>query len=537
MSLDKDDGAVEKLVEEGNNKYVENVAGGDKYDELNKLDVSDHKGATAYAGMGKEELMKYANSPFWVRLRWLLFVTFWLSWFAMMFGALFIIFMTPKCLPSTQLEWFQRSPLYVINAASLVGQDGLDDKIDYMQRLGVKNVVLSSVFKADKDEIIDFMQVNASLGNENTMKELIIKLKSKDMKVMLKLVPNHSSTSNLFFERSVLKEAPYKDYYVWNPGFSDGVHHWPINNWLSVTGESAWKWNDIRKEFYLHQFSEQEPDFNFRNKNIIDYFEGVFKFWLDIGVDGLYLDQVQYLFEDKDLKNETTTNSYATSNLPETKELLSRWGKMIGNKSGILIVSDLDTKNVTGVNMIHSSVTLASNFTGEDLLHAILSKTTASSAWPSWEWVCTDKTNCWKNETIDAFSILGSLLPGTPLMNADSKLFEDHHIPNMTLIESTLKELRLLHTIEFSSFNAKLLNNDTVLAFDRVTKESESFLFAWNLNKNNTVLDLSSFDGVPEEANLTLCTHSACSILPPLNSKVNSKHLSLAAESAVVLKF
>lgn len=125
MSLDKDDGAVEKLMEEGNTKHVEDAAGGgDKYDELNKLDVSDHTAGTAYAGMGKEELMKYANSPFWVRLRWLLFVTFWLSWFAMMFGALFIIFVTPKCLPSTKLEWFQRSPVYVISAASLVGQNG-----------------------------------------------------------------------------------------------------------------------------------------------------------------------------------------------------------------------------------------------------------------------------------------------------------------------------------------------------------------------------------------------------------------------------
>lgn len=62
---------------------------------------------------------------------------------------------------------------------------GIDDKIDYMQRLGVKNVVLSSVFKADKDEIIDFMQVNASLGNESTMKELITKLKSKGIIIIL----------------------------------------------------------------------------------------------------------------------------------------------------------------------------------------------------------------------------------------------------------------------------------------------------------------------------------------------------------------
>lgn len=59
------------------------------------------------------------------------------------------------------------------------------------------------------------------------------------------------------------------------------------------------------------------------------------KYWLDIGIDGLYLDHVQYLFEDKDLKNETTASSHeATLNLPETKELLSKWGMLVGNKSG-----------------------------------------------------------------------------------------------------------------------------------------------------------------------------------------------------------
>lgn len=54
------------------------------------------------------------------------------------------------------------------------------------------------------------------------------------MRVMLKLVPNHSSTSDLMFERSVLKEPLYKDYYIWNPGFSVGVNNFPINNWVGI---------------------------------------------------------------------------------------------------------------------------------------------------------------------------------------------------------------------------------------------------------------------------------------------------------------
>jgi len=121
---------------------------------------------------------------------------------------------------------------------------------------------------------------------------------------MLKLIPNHSSKTNLMFERSILKEIQYKDYYIWNPGYSVGVNHYPINNWVSihyvysiieyrtqyincsllslrqlnVSGDSAWEWNNMRKEFYLHKFSEDEPDFNFRNKNVVDYFEVLFIF-------------------------------------------------------------------------------------------------------------------------------------------------------------------------------------------------------------------------------------------------------------------
>lgn len=55
-----------------------------------------------------------------------------------------------------------------------------------------------------------------------------------DMKVMLKLIPNHSSKTNLMFERSVLNETQYKDYYIWNPGYMKGTQHIPINNWVSI---------------------------------------------------------------------------------------------------------------------------------------------------------------------------------------------------------------------------------------------------------------------------------------------------------------
>ena len=65
-----------------------------------------------FAGMGKEELMKYANDPFWVRLRWTLFILFWLGWFGMLAGAIAIIVLAPKCPPPAPLEYWQKTAIY-----------------------------------------------------------------------------------------------------------------------------------------------------------------------------------------------------------------------------------------------------------------------------------------------------------------------------------------------------------------------------------------------------------------------------------------
>jgi len=77
-----------------------------------KIDIENMK--IAFAGMGKEELMKFANDPFWVRLRWFLFISFWVLWVAMLAGAVAIIVIAPKCTAPPPLEWWEKSPLYQV---------------------------------------------------------------------------------------------------------------------------------------------------------------------------------------------------------------------------------------------------------------------------------------------------------------------------------------------------------------------------------------------------------------------------------------
>lgn len=113
-----DDGADEKLVTEDialkTNKDASEVKfiSVDSQNGDAKIDIENMK--IAFAGMGKEELMKFANDPFWVRLRWFLFISFWLLWVAMLAGAITIIVMAPKCAAPAPLKWWEQSPLYQV---------------------------------------------------------------------------------------------------------------------------------------------------------------------------------------------------------------------------------------------------------------------------------------------------------------------------------------------------------------------------------------------------------------------------------------
>jgi hypothetical protein len=132
---ESDDVADEKLVPDDSalktNKVVSEVKfiSVDSQNGDAKIDIENLK--IAFAGMSKEELMKFANDPFWIRLRWFLFISFWLLWVAMLAGAVTIIVMAPKCAAPAPLKWWEQSPLYQVFVPSFKDgeetQDGSGD--------------------------------------------------------------------------------------------------------------------------------------------------------------------------------------------------------------------------------------------------------------------------------------------------------------------------------------------------------------------------------------------------------------------------
>ena len=116
-----------------------------------KIDIETVK--HTLSGMGKEELMKFANDPFWIRLRWFLFIAFWLLWASMLAGAIAIIVMAPKCNPPEPRKWWQESPIIQLDAADTPSQNlkGLEALLDIIKEQGIKAISLVSIVKKSTD--------------------------------------------------------------------------------------------------------------------------------------------------------------------------------------------------------------------------------------------------------------------------------------------------------------------------------------------------------------------------------------------------
>lgn len=195
----------------------------------------------AYRTLTKKELMRYASDPVWRGVRWGLFILFWLAWAAMLVASVVIIVMAPKCPTPAPKQWWQKGPVYEVYAKSFKDSDGdgvgdlkgLESKLDYLVDLGVGSVRLSPVYKSPmKDngyDVADYVSIDPTFGTLHDFQELVAAMHERGLKLIMDFVPNHSSDQHEWFLKSVRREDPFTDYYVWR----DGVPGTPPTNWVS----------------------------------------------------------------------------------------------------------------------------------------------------------------------------------------------------------------------------------------------------------------------------------------------------------------
>jgi alpha-glucosidase len=212
-----------------------------------------------------------------------------------------------------ELEWWRGAVIYQVYPRSFFdsNNDGIGDlpgvtaKMDYIASLGVDAIWLSPFFTSPmKDfgyDVSDYCDVDPIFGTLNDFDQLIESAHKHGLKVMIDQVLNHSSDQHPWFVESRQNHDNDKaDWYIWADAKPDGT---VPNNWLSVFGGPAWRWDSRRRQYYLHNFLESQPDLNFHNPDVVDALLNTVEFWLKRGVDGFRLDTANYYYHDTELRD------------------------------------------------------------------------------------------------------------------------------------------------------------------------------------------------------------------------------------------
>ncbi len=211
--------------------------------------------------------------------------------------------------------WWRETTVYQIYPRSFQDGDGdgvgdlqgVVDRLDYLQDLGVQTVWLSPFFPGPgRDvgyDITDYRDVAPEYGTLATVDRLIDELHRRDMKLVLDLVLNHTSDEHPWFlESRSSRDNPRRDWYVWRDGQRPGGKA-PPNNWHAMIGGSGWHHDPATDQWYWAQFLPFQPDLNYRTPEVVAEMLDTLRFWLDRGVDGFRLDIVNAIFEDPQFRD------------------------------------------------------------------------------------------------------------------------------------------------------------------------------------------------------------------------------------------
>jgi maltose alpha-D-glucosyltransferase/alpha-amylase len=220
--------------------------------------------------------------------------------------------------------WFKDAVIYETHVRAFADSDGdgigdfrgLTGKLDYLQDLGVTAIWLlpfyPSPLRDDGYDIADYDTVNPMYGNVRDFKRFVKEAHARDLRVITELVINHTSDQHPWFRRAVKAPpgSPERDFYVW----SDDPSRYPETRIIFQDFESSnWQWHPEAGQYYWHRFYSHQPDLNFDNPAVREAVAKALDHWMAMGVDGMRLDAIPYLFERDGTNNE---------NLPETHDYL-----------------------------------------------------------------------------------------------------------------------------------------------------------------------------------------------------------------------
>jgi alpha-glucosidase len=244
--------------------------------------------------------------------------------------------------------WWAAAVLYQIYPRSFADTNGdgmgdipgIIDHLDHLQWLGVDGIWLSPVTRSPNADwgydVSDFCAIEPDLGTMDDVDRLIAEAGHRGIRVLMDLVPNHTSDQHPWFleSRSSLTSAT-RDWYVWADPKPDGS---PPNNWVSSFGGPAWTADEATGQSYLHNHLAEQPDLNWWNDDVRGAFDEIMGFWWDRGVAGFRIDVCNVIIKDAQLRDNPPATedddfeaqmfgqrSVYNTNRPEVHDVIRHW--------------------------------------------------------------------------------------------------------------------------------------------------------------------------------------------------------------------
>jgi alpha-glucosidase len=278
-----------------------------------------------------------------------------------------------KNLDAAGHPWWQHAVFYEIYPRSFAdsNNDGIGDlkgitsKMDYLRDLGVDAIWITPCFPSPQVDfgydVSDYENIDPMYGTLGDFDRMVAEGKKRDIHIILDFVVNHTSDQHAWFlDSKSSKNAAHRDWYIWRDGKGPGQ---APNNWISIFGGSAWKFDAATNQYYYHFFYPEQPDLNWRNPAVEKTMLDTTRWWYKRGVAGFRLDAVGTLFEDPELHDNpvlpgtnkqgdpNTENKYNT-NLPEMHTEMQELRK-VADETGAILIGETWTSNIDELKMYY----------------------------------------------------------------------------------------------------------------------------------------------------------------------------------------
>lgn len=220
-------------------------------------------------------------------------------------------------------RWYKNAVVYQVYPFSFMdsNNDGFGDiegiisKLDYIRDLGATAIWFSPLYKSpDYDygyDVSDYKAIDEKFGTMEDFDRLVRECHRRDLKVIMDMVINHTSTEHSWFKEAISSpDSPYRDYYIIRKGRIEGANVIPPSNWESTFTGSAWERIGDSDDFYLHLFCKEQADLNWENPDVRREMIDILNFWFEKGVDGFRFDVFNMFSKVYPIQDDTSKDSF-----------------------------------------------------------------------------------------------------------------------------------------------------------------------------------------------------------------------------------